>query len=353
MGLGEVKVCRNDLVFRANLVKMRGARLISYNADFIMTECAIPLVNRIRMTLRHEFPEIELYHNCDFRNSLILRGAHVDPSLLICPEPHDHEGDVFDLTRLIRGKDSPSGGLASELNAYVVRVGEVLAGEATANMIFPWSASRSICLPAFREHVGFDGRTAIVGSMDFLQGIARSGGIEFFRVGNGRPDTDYVGKGAKVIELLEQEYAFVICHINAPDEAAHMHDRDLKIRCLEEIDRHIIGPVVRYFRLRMKELGGVMIVPDHYTNLLLDSARMEAHSLHPVPFALWNGRDLDDVTCFDEEAVRHGLYGEKPVNHCELLQILGIDGRSRNCRGRSRNCRPADAAGRPGKWAAG
>lgn len=323
LALSDVRLSPGDLVFRANLVQMLDRRLISYNANYILTEEAIPLLERINGALRREFPRIELHHNCDFRNSLVVREAGVDPSLLLCPEPHDHEGIEFEVARLIRGKDPQSEAVADLLNRYLLRVEEVLRNE-SANMIFPWSASRSVSLTAFRDNVGFEGRTAIVGSMDFLQGIARSGGIEFCKVGNGRLDTDYVGKGAKVLELLAGGCAFVICHINSPDEAAHMHDREAKIRCLEEIDRHIIGPVVKYFRSRMDELGGVMIVPDHYTNLLLGSTRVDAHSLHPVPFALWNGRDRDSVVRFDEDSVRQGLYGEKPISHFDLLTILGI-----------------------------
>jgi 2,3-bisphosphoglycerate-independent phosphoglycerate mutase len=334
LALGEVTLAPGDLAFRANLAQVVKRRLISYNAGFIASEMALPLVERVNATLRDEFPQIELYHNCDFRNSLVLRDANINPALLICPEPHDHERRECDPARLIGAKDTESQGVASLLNAYLARAAEVLSGEA-ANMIFPWSASRSVSLPRFRDHVGFKGRTAIVGSMDFLQGIARSAGIEFFKAGNGRPDTDYAAKGIKVIELFEAGCSFVICHINAPDEASHMHDRKIKVQCLEAIDRHIVGPLVRYFRARMDELGGMMIVPDHYTNLLIDSNRGDAHSLHPVPFALWNGRDRDGVTRFHEDAARHGLYGDKPISHFELLRILGVAGRGVDLRPRA------------------
>lgn len=319
----DVRLGRGDLVFRANLVEMAGGRLISYNAGFIVSEVAVALVERINAALGQEFPDIELYHNCDFRNCLVVREADCDPGLFVCPEPHDHEGAELEPSQLIKGRDATSAAVAARINRYLARVSEVLAGEA-ANMIMPWSASRSFGLPPFREHTGFEGRTAIVGCMDFLQGIAKVGGIDFFKVGNGRPDTDYAGKGAKVLELLEDGCAFVVCHVNSPDEAAHMHDRELKIQCLEAIDRHILGPAMEYFQARPDELGGVMVAPDHYTNLLLGSVRADAHSLHPVPFALWNGRDRDEVTRFDESSVRAGRYGASPVNHLELLKVLGV-----------------------------
>ena len=323
LALSDVQVDPGDLVFRANLVQMMEHRLISYNAGFILTESAMPLVERINSLLGREFPGIELHHNCDFRNSLVMRDAAVDPAHLVCPEPHDHEGTAFEISRLITGKDPESEAIAARLNQYLVRVAEVLAGK-TANMIFPWSASRSLALPAFRDHVGYEGSCAIVGCMDFLKGIAKMGGFDFFNVGNGRPDTDYQGKGAKVLELLDAGYSFVVCHINSPDEAAHMHDREMKIRCLEAIDRHVLGPIVEYFRSGRQELGGLMVAPDHYTNLLLGGVRADAHSLHPVPFVTWNGRDRDEVSRFDEDSVRIGRYGANPINHLDLLSILGV-----------------------------
>ena len=323
LGLGDIHLEPEDLVFRANFVHMSGRRLASYNAGFIHSAEARPLVERINAGLRHEFPRLELHHNSDFRNSLVVRGAGLDPALLSAPEPHEHEGQELEISRLLSGADAASAALADRLNRYLARIGELLAGE-TANMIIPWSAGRAFTIPSFRDNTGFQGRAAIVGSMDFLHGIAKTGEIEFFKVGNGRPLTDYAAKGAKVIELLEEGCSFVVCHVNAPDEAAHMHDRELKIWCIEQIDRLILSPLIKYFQARPGELGGVLVAPDHYTNLLIDGIRAEAHSVDPVPFLLWNGRERDEVTRFEEESVRQGRHGSPAVSHLELLRLLGV-----------------------------
>src|SRR5262245_59675084 len=78
-----------DLAFRANLVRMEGDVLASYNADYISSERAMPLIQTLSRNLRQEFSDFELYHNSDFRNTLVIRGAGVDPRLLKCPEPHE------------------------------------------------------------------------------------------------------------------------------------------------------------------------------------------------------------------------------------------------------------------------
>lgn len=326
LALEGVQLNEGDIAFRANLVRMEGNVLASYNADYIYSSQARVLVNRVNDTLRKEFPSFELYHNSDFRNTLVVRDVQIDPRDLICPEPHESHGVEFDAMRLLAGRNEKSRSVAAHINSYLQRVAAVLAGE-VGNMLFPWSASRVLSLPPFAEVSGFEGKTAIVGCMDFLHGIAKAGGIESFKVGNGRPDTDYAAKGAKVVELLRNDYEFVVCHINAPDEAAHMGDLEGKIRSLEMIDEFIVREIVNYFRFHPEQLGGVMIVPDHYTNLpesVSGQKRVDIHSIHPVPFALWNGRERDGVSTFSEDAVRAGKYASPPVSHLDLTTVLGL-----------------------------
>lgn len=319
---------KGDLAFRANLVRMAGRRLESYNANHILTCDAKPLVEKINRSLGSRFPDFSLIHGGDFRNTLVVRSAGVGPGRLLCPEPHECEGQEFEVSRLIEGRDPGSAALAQRINDYLARCAELLRCEA-ANMLFPWSASGLVALPPFHENTGFEGRVGVVAAVSFLEGIAKAGGLEFHKVGNGRPDTDYAAKGARVIDLLEEGFGFVVCHVNGPDEAAHMKDRAAKIASIEEIDRHIVGPVQDYFLRRPGDLGGVMIAPDHYTNLLLEEPveavpRREAHSLDPVPFALWTGRERDRVRRFDEDAAARGRYGRDPPSHLDLLALLGL-----------------------------
>lgn len=325
LALDNVALSEGDLVFRANLVTMKGGKLESYNGKYILSEQSMALVDRINSATRACFPAFELHHNSDFRNSLVIRDARVDPRAFICAEPHESEGVDFALDGLIRAKEDSATTLAQLINKYLACVGSVLADEA-ANMLFPWSPSLPLALPSFADNTGFQGKVGIVGCMDFLHGIAKAGGMDFYKVGNGRPDTDYVAKGATVIALLEAGYNFVICHVNGPDEASHMGSLPLKIQCLERLDEHIVQPVVKYFCQHRAELGGVMIAPDHYTNHSAQGqgSRGEAHSIEPVPFALWNDRDKDHIDHLGEDAARHGRYGGSPVSHLDLLRILGV-----------------------------
>ena len=323
LALESTHLDERDLAFRANLVRMNGPTLVSYSADFITSQEAAPLVDRVDRELRREFPGFELYHNADFRNTLVVREAGLDPRRLTCPEPHENHGVDFSLAQLIAGGDDASRAFAERVNRYLVRAAELLTG-APANALFPWSASRAFTLPPFAQLTVFSGRAAVIGFMDFLKGIARAGGIDFVRLGNGRPDTDYRAKGEKVVELLEDGYGFIACHVNAPDEASHMGDRQMKVDSLEAFDRHVLGPTVAWFRAHPERLGGVLLAPDHYTNHRLGKGRADAHSLHPVPFCVWNGIDRDDAKAFSEDEAAAAWRGREPVSHLDLLRILGL-----------------------------
>ncbi len=326
LALEGIHLGANDLAFRANLVRMNGSTLVSYNADYILSERALPIVHKLNNASQEKFPDFELYHNLDFRNTLVVRDTNLNPKDLHCPEPHENHGQSFDLKNLISGCEPRSKAVAERINYYLRHTAQILRYE-PANMLFPWSPSKALCLPSFKDNTGFGGKTAIVGCMDFLHGIAKAGGLEFFKVGNGRPDTDYEGKGRKVVELLAGGYEFVLCHINAPDEASHMGNLEMKIKSLEQIDRYVLGPVVEYFQNHLEDLGGIMLVPDHYTNHAAVTSkirRVEIHSSHHVPFALWNGVERDATRSYCEDSVLEGKYSKEPINHLQLLNLLGV-----------------------------
>jgi 2,3-bisphosphoglycerate-independent phosphoglycerate mutase len=321
---GGVRLRPGDLALRANFVRMEGPVLETYNADYIASDAACSLVRELRAALTERFPEFELYHQSDFRNTLVVRNARIHPREIASPEPHEGHGCEFDLRQIVVGSTEAGLSVAARINEYIFAAAGKLRG-CRANALFPWSPSGIFRLPPFEKVTGFTGRTAIVGFVDFLAGIAKEGGLEFHRVGNGRPETDYEAKGKKVIELLEGDCALVICHINGPDEASHMSDVAMKVRCLERIDEWIAAPVFRYFASHPEQLGGVVVMPDHFSNIIPKGERgkrSDIHSLDAVPFALWNGRDRDHSVAFNEAEAQRGSYADAGLNHLDLLPLL-------------------------------
>src|SRR5262249_57840249 len=71
----------------------------------------------------------------------------------------------------------------------------------------------------------------------------------------------------------------VCASVEARDEAAHEGRADAKVKALEEIDRHIVGPLLE--ALPRHGDWRILVSPDHRTPL-----RTRAHAYGPVPFAI-------------------------------------------------------------------
>jgi 2,3-bisphosphoglycerate-independent phosphoglycerate mutase len=80
------------------------------------------------------------------------------------------------------------------------------------------------------------------------------------------------------VEAL-RDHDLVCVHVEAPDEASHEGKADAKVKAIEEIDRHIVGPLLdalpKYGKWR------ILASPDHRTPL-----RTRTHAHGAVPFAV-------------------------------------------------------------------
>ena len=95
---------------------------------------------------------------------------------------------------------------------------------------------------------------------------------------------------------------FVYVHVEAPDEAAHEGNAELKVRAIEDFDARVVSPCLAW----AAERGDcrVLIAPDHVTAL---STR--THAGGPVPFAMVGpGIVPNGLSRFsEEEAARAGV----------------------------------------------
>lgn len=214
-----------------------------------------------------------------FRNLLVIDGFTGAPEL---KPPHDHAG------KKVR-EILPAGGGAELILELQDRARELFrdhpvnqaraaAGKAPINGIWLWGLGRAKSLPSFQERHGKSG--AVVTGVDLVRGLARLMKLEIIQVpgATGYVDTDFEGKARAVIEALER-VDFVFLHVEAPDEAGHEGDLDLKIRAIENFDQRAVAHVLE--GLERFDDYRVLLLPDHETPV-----REKGHRGGPVPFAL-------------------------------------------------------------------
>src|SRR5690606_28397998 len=161
---------------------------------------------------------------------------------------------------------------------HPVNVARVQSGKQPATNVWLWGQGRTPRLQAFDQLHGRRG--AMITAVDLLRGLAALIGWDRIDVpgATGYTDTDYAAKGRYAIEALN--HTDIVCvHVEATDEASHEGDCQGKIKALEEIDRHIVGPL--WEALKSHGEYRILISPDHPTPL-----RTKTHSHGFVPWTI-------------------------------------------------------------------
>ena len=97
-------------------------------------------------------------------------------------------------------------------------------------------------------------------------------------------------------------YDLVCVHVEATDEASHEGSAAAKIEALEEIDRHIVGPL--HEALKRHGEYRILVTPDHPTPL-----RTKTHSHGDVPFAMaGSGIESDEFASYDDPTASRRSY---------------------------------------------
>jgi 2,3-bisphosphoglycerate-independent phosphoglycerate mutase len=151
-------------------------------------------------------------------------------------------------------------------------------GERPATQIWLWGQGRAPHLRPFAERYGKRG--AIISGVDLVRGVGILLGWTRIDVPGVTDylDNDYAAQGRAAVAAL-QTHDLVCVHVEAPDEASHEGRADAKVKALEEIDRHIVGPLLE--ALPAHGAWRILVSPDHRTPV-----RTRAHAHGAVPFAL-------------------------------------------------------------------
>lgn len=272
----------NDWAVRCNLVTIKDQTMVDFTANHISTGEATELLKALSDEVNH--PQLEFIPGVSYRNLMIFRGTedrkapfHADTRTRA---PHD-------LTDLPVTDDYPRGpgsDLLTELMQQSVPIFEqhpvnrerIAQGKRPATNVWLWGQGGSPALPSFESLFGLQG--AMITAVDLLRGLAALVGWDRIEVegATGYLDTNYAGKGQAAVEALDK-YDIVCVHVEATDEASHEGRHEEKIKALEAIDKHVVGPVHE----KLKSLGDyqLIVLPDHPTPC---STKKHAHGLVPL-----------------------------------------------------------------------
>lgn len=302
-----------DVTLRCNLVTLsddedyENKTILDYCADDISSEEAKILIEYIQEKLGNDV--FRFYPGVSYRHCLVWSNGNPHPGVLT--PPHDITGKV--ITDYI-----PKGEAVDELydlmkksydllKDHPVNQARIARGKRPANSIWLWGEGTKPLLDNFSEKFGKKG--SMISAVDLLKGIAICAGMNSVDVdgATGYLDTNFDGKCKAAIEEFKNGADLVYVHVEAPDECGHRGEIENKVKAIEMIDEHILGPVVEF--LKDYDDFAVLVCPDHPTPLSI-----RTHTSTPVPYLIYDSKNEinSGVKVFCEKEAREtGNYIEK------------------------------------------
>jgi 2,3-bisphosphoglycerate-independent phosphoglycerate mutase len=272
-----IRMGSKDWAFRCNLVTIEDGKMSDHSAGHISTVEAAVLLGSLAAQVGNK--SLEFHPGVSYRHLLICRDMDFD---VRTNPPHDHIGEpVSTLMPTGRGAETMLD-LMSRSTAlfkdHEINRARRASGKRPATSIWLWGQGRQASLPSFQEKWGLRG--AAITAVDLIRGLAKLVGFKVIEVpgATGFFDTNYRGKADAAIKALE-ENDLVFVHIEAPDEASHEGNAEIKVKALERIDELVVAPV--YEALKKYPQWRILVMPDHSTLV-----RTRSHCGGPIPFAM-------------------------------------------------------------------
>lgn len=287
MGIG---LGPDDWAIRCNLVTVENEVMRDFTAGHIPSAEGKALIEGVQAALGGGLPgakppaTLEFHAGVSYRNILVYRSQGPAPfsEQTKTQPPHDIPDKKID-------DYLPQGPGSTVLRSLMERSQEVLSrhpvnkmrqarAQRPATQIWLWGQGRAPHLTPFAQVYGKHG--AIISAVDLVRGVGILLGWKRIDVAGatGYLDTDYAAKGRAGVATL-QDFDLVCVHVEATDEASHEGRADAKVKALEEIDRHIVGPLLE--ALPKHGDWRMLVSPDHRTPL-----RTRAHAHGAVPFIM-------------------------------------------------------------------
>lgn len=283
-----IRLQADDWAIRCNLVTVENEEMRDFTAGHIRSEDGKALIASINDALGGPAADgatrLEFVAGVSYRNCLVAR--NVPPGTFSAETKTQPPHDIPDRPIADYLPKGPGAPLLQDLmrrsrdvlRDHPVNQARRARGERPATQIWLWGQGRAPVLRPFAEVYGKQG--AILSAVDLVRGVGVLLGWTRIDVpgATGYLDTDYAAKGRYGVQALA-DHDLVCVHIEAPDEASHEGRADAKVKALEEIDKHIVGPLLE--ALPRHGEWRILVSPDHRTTL-----RTRAHAYGMVPFAV-------------------------------------------------------------------
>ncbi len=291
-----IDLVEGEIAYRCNLIFVdEQGRLADYSAGNLAGDLGKQLFADLEEELGND--DFSFYPGLGYRGLLVTDAL----DLLDCARPHDQMGSPVE-------KLWPRGPGSQLLKQLMIKSRDILeehplnqqrrqAGLKPANMIWPWGGGCYQPLPAIQQRYNLNG--SVVAGVDLINGLGRAVGMQKLTVpgATGGYDTDMLGKARAAIKALEPD-SLVFLHLEAPDEAGHDGNAQLKLEMIEKFDRDIVGPVYRQWQ---REFFNLALGPDHYTPI-----QERTHVKEPVPFLIVDG-EVNSLE-FTEKAAKNAPF---------------------------------------------
>jgi len=298
-----VKMGKDDVAFRCNLVTMKRVKqrvyLEDYSAGHITTEEASQLIKEIDERLLISKggirKDIRFYPGVSYRHLMVWRNGK---DRIDCIPPHDIIGkESCDYMPIGDGEEvlwELMEESQSILINHPVNKNRRRLGLKEANALWFWGQGKRPSLPFFKERYGLKG--GLISAVDLMKGIGIYAGFKIINVqgATGYLDTNYEGKARAAIEALKT-LDLLYLHVASPDEASHNGDIKGKIKAIEDFDS-VVGTLIKGLEGEYK----ILLLPDHSTPI-----EIKTHTRDPVPFVIYSskGNKRGSVTSFDERII--------------------------------------------------
>ncbi len=303
----DVKLEKDDLAFRCNLITEESGVIADYSAGHITTEEAQELMGAVKKNYGRLG---DFYVGISYRHLFVMRDAPRGAGKLKTIPPHDIVGETVS-DHLIKPKNNETAKILNEmtlkskqiLTSHPTNAARVKAGRKPANMIWLWGQGKRPRIKTLTEKYGLKG--AIVSAVNVIKGIGVYAGMSKIEVpgATGYFDTNYENKAKYALKALKT-HDLVLVHVEAPDEAGHMGDLGRKIEAIENIDSRLLGKIMDGLKGEYGEYV-ISIMPDHPTPI-----KVRSHTPEPVPVAIYSTRnERDAVKSFDEASAKRGALG--------------------------------------------